>query len=144
LRDRARASGAIWEDRYVSEEELAEFMSAADVIVLPYTAAYGASSPLHAAFAARKSVLVSTYLRFEGALPCQTFSPDARSCAAALIAFFEDNAPAILGRVEQIARMHDRAVIAQMVRAVRNGEPCTEAAYVPPPPSLATTGGPRG
>jgi glycosyltransferase involved in cell wall biosynthesis len=144
LRRRARASRAIWHDRYVSEEELAEFMSAADVIVLPYTVAYGASSPLHAAFAARKPVLVSNYLRFEGALPCQTFSPDARSCAAALIDYFHYNAPAIAARVERIARLHDRAVIAKMIQDVRRGEPCVEAAYVPPPPSLAATGGERG
>jgi glycosyltransferase involved in cell wall biosynthesis len=143
LRERARASGAVWHDRYVSEEELAEFMSAADVIVLPYTVAYGASSPLHAAFAARKPVLVSNYLRFEGALACQTFSPDARSCAAALIDYFHYNAPAIADRVEQIARMHDRAVIAKMIQDVRGGEPCVEAAYVPPAPSLATTSGER-
>ncbi|HEY1681864.1 MAG TPA: glycosyltransferase [Candidatus Tumulicola sp.] len=139
LRERASASGAVWHDRYVPEPQLAEFMSAADVIVLPYTVAYGASSPLHAAFAARKPVLVSTYLRFEGALPCQLFAPDARSCAAALVDYFERNAQAISDRVEDIARMHDRAVIARMIHDVRTGRPCNEAAYVPPPPATTTT-----
>jgi hypothetical protein len=63
--------------------------------------------------------------------------------SAALIDYFHYNAPAIANRVEQIARMHDRALIATMIQDVRSGEPCVEAAYVPPAPSLAATGGER-
>ena len=73
---------------FVPEPQLADFLAAADVVVLPYTAAYGASGALNAVLAARKSVLVSTLVRFDGALDCQTFAPDPSDCARAIVAFF--------------------------------------------------------
>jgi glycosyltransferase involved in cell wall biosynthesis len=130
LRERARSVGAQLYDYYVPEPQLADLLGAADVVVLPYTAAYGASGPLNAVFAARKPVLVSNYLRFEGALRCQTFAPEPQACAGAIVDYFETNEHRLTERVEGIARMHDPAVIARMIQDVRCGRPRADVSFV--------------
>lgn len=120
LREKVRAAGAYMYD-FVPEPQLADFLAAADVVVLPYTAAYGASGALNTVLAARKPVLVSTLVRFEGALDCQTFAPESAACARAIVDFFTRNEPLLVGRVEEVARMRDVSVIAWMIQDVRCG-----------------------
>jgi glycosyltransferase involved in cell wall biosynthesis len=120
IRAKAEASGAHLYD-FVPESRLADLLAAADVVVLPYTATYGASAALNAVFAARKPVLVSTFARFDGALDCQTFTPDAADCARAIVEFFDANAALLGERVEEIARRRDVDVIARSIQDVRCG-----------------------
>ena len=120
MRARASDTGAHLYD-FVPEAQLADFLAAADVVVLPYTAAYGASGALNAVLAARKPVLVSTLVRFDGALECQTFPPDAAGCARAILDFFNVHRHELEDRVETVARMRDRTVIARMIQDVRTG-----------------------
>lgn len=121
LRAKAAAGGARMYD-FIPEPQLADFLAAADVVVLPYTAAYGASAALNAVLAARKPVLVSRLVRFAGALECQTFAPDADDCARAIVEYFAHNAPSLEMRVEEIARGRDVAVIAAAIHDVRLGQ----------------------
>ena len=127
LRAKAGAAGAHMHE-FVPEAQLADLLAAADVVVLPYTATYGASAALNTVFAARKPVLVSTFVRFDGALDCQTFPPESGACARAIVDFFEKNERLLGARVEDIARMRDVAVIAQQIQDVRCGR---RAAGVP-------------
>jgi glycosyltransferase involved in cell wall biosynthesis len=120
LRKKADAVGAQMYE-FVPEAQLADLLAAADVVVLPYTATYGASAALNAVFAARKPVLVSTFARFDGALNCQTFAPGARDCARAIVDFFANNEELLAERVEEIARMRDVSVIAHVIQDVRCG-----------------------
>jgi glycosyltransferase involved in cell wall biosynthesis len=120
LQKKAAAAGAHMYE-FVAEPQLADFLAAADVVALPYTAAYGASAALNAVLAARKPVLVSTMVRFVGALECQTFAPDAGDCARAIVEFFTENRSALTERVEEVARMRDVAVIARQIQDVRCG-----------------------
>ncbi|HKU81360.1 MAG TPA: glycosyltransferase [Candidatus Tumulicola sp.] len=117
---KARTAGAVMHE-FMPEGELSDFLAAADVVVLPYTATYGASAALNAVFAARKPVLVSTFAGFDGALECQRFVPDADDCARAIAEFFGGNRPLLEARVEEIAAMRDVAVIAGAIQAVRVG-----------------------
>lgn len=120
LRAHAARAGAHMHD-FVPEPQLADFLAAADVVVLPYTAAYGASGALNAVVAARTPVLVSTLVRFDGALDCQTFAPDAADCARAIVDYFTKNRRELEERVETVARMRDVGVIARMIQDVRTG-----------------------
>jgi glycosyltransferase involved in cell wall biosynthesis len=120
LRAKASAIGAQMYD-FVPEPALADFLAAADVVVLPYTAAYGASGALNAVLAARKPVLVSTLVRFLGALDCQTFAPNARDCARSIVEYFQANRRVLSERVEEVARMRDVTVIARQIQDVRTG-----------------------
>ncbi|MBV8371831.1 MAG: glycosyltransferase [Candidatus Eremiobacteraeota bacterium] len=119
LRDKASAAGAHMYD-FVPESQLIDFLAAADVVVLPYTAAYGASGALNAVLAARKPVIVSTLVRFVGALDCQTFAPNPDGCASAIVDFFTENESTLVARVEEVAAMRDVAVIARQIQAVRS------------------------
>jgi glycosyltransferase involved in cell wall biosynthesis len=118
LAAKARAHGATMHE-FMPESELADLMAACDVVVLPYTATYGASAALNAAFAARRPVLVSTFAAFDGALGCQQFAPDAGACADAIVDFFSVNRPLLEERVEAIARRRDVGVIARAIQSVR-------------------------
>jgi glycosyltransferase involved in cell wall biosynthesis len=120
LRAKAAATGARMYD-FVPEPQLADFLAAADVVVLPYTAAYGASAALNAVLAARKPVLVSTLIRFAGALDCQTFAPNPDDCARAIVEYFTGNDATLMQRVEEVARMRDVGVIAHAIQEVRRG-----------------------
>lgn len=120
LRAKAAAADASMYD-FVPESQLADFLAAADVVVLPYTAAYGASAALNAVLAARKPVLVSTMVRFAGALDCQTFAPNPEDCARAIEAYFTGNESTLTQRVEEVARMRDVNVIARAIQDVRTG-----------------------
>jgi glycosyltransferase involved in cell wall biosynthesis len=120
LRAKASAAGAHMHE-FVPEAQLADLLAAADVVVLPYTATYGASAALNTVFAARKPVLVSTFVRFDGALDNQTFVPTRGACARAIVDFFAKNRRVLAGRVEDIARMRDVAVIARQIQDVRCG-----------------------
>ncbi|MGA8533624.1 MAG: glycosyltransferase, partial [Candidatus Tumulicola sp.] len=115
LRAKASAAGARMHE-FVPEAQLADLLAAADVVVLPYTATYGASAALNTVFAARKPVLVSTFVRFDGALDCQTFPPERDACARAIVDFFEKNERRLVEGVEDIARMRDVAVIARLIQ----------------------------
>ena len=115
---KARATGAVMHE-FMPEGELSDFLAASDVVVLPYTATYGASAALNAVFAARKPVLVSTFAGFDGALECQRFAPEANDCARAIVDFFAGNRPMLESRVEEIAAMRDVDVIAAAIQAVR-------------------------
>lgn len=119
LRAKAVAAGADMHE-FVPEGQLSDYLAAADVVVLPYTATYGASAALNAVFAARKPVLVSTFAEFEGALECQRFAPESQACARAIVAFFATNRRLLETRVEDIARMRDVAVIARSIQDVRS------------------------
>lgn len=136
LRAHAQRTGAHMYD-FVPEPQLADFLAAADVVVLPYTAAYGASGALNAVLAARKPVLVSTLVRFDGALECQTFAPDSADCARAIGEFFAANRRVLEERVETVARMRDVAVIARMVQDVRTGRGTRGSEASPPPATVA-------
>jgi glycosyltransferase involved in cell wall biosynthesis len=143
IRSKAEASGAHLYD-FVPESRLADLLAAADVVVLPYTATYGASAALNAVFAARKPVLVSTFARFDGALDCQTFAPDAAGCARAIADFFTTNKELLTVRVEEIARRRDVNVIARSIQDVRCGRDtlhavCSDAALR----ELAEAGSPK-
>lgn len=118
---KARANGAVMHE-FMPEGELSDFLAAADVVVLPYTATYGASAALNAVFAARKPVLVSTFAGFDGALDCQRFVPEADDCARAIVEFFGGNRALLESRVEEIAAKRDVAVIAGAIQAVRGIE----------------------
>ena len=120
LRAKSDAAGAHMHG-FVSEAALADLLAAADVVVLPYTATYGASAALNAVLAARKPVLVSTFASFDGALDCQTFAPESEDCARAIVDFFEKNRQLLVERVEEIARMRDVNVIAHLIQLVRSG-----------------------
>jgi glycosyltransferase involved in cell wall biosynthesis len=132
LRAKAHAAGARMHG-FVPETQLADLLAAADVVVLPYTATYGASAALNAVFAARKPVLVSTFASFDGALECQTFVPESEDCARAIAEFFEKNGRLLAGRVEEIARMRDVNVIAGLIQAVRVGKQGLDAAHTGDP-----------
>ncbi|MEO6836015.1 MAG: glycosyltransferase [Candidatus Tumulicola sp.] len=119
LQAKASAAGAHMYE-FVPEGQLADLLAAADVVVLPYTATYGASAALNAVFAARKPVLVSTFASFDGALECQTFAPELEACARAIGDFFATHERLLIERVEEIARMRDVRVIAQMIQDVRH------------------------
>jgi hypothetical protein len=129
LRAKAGAAGAHMHE-FVPEAQLADLLAAADVVVLPYTATYGASAALNTVFAARKPVLVSTFVRFDGALDCQTFVPESGACARAIVDFFEKNERLLAGRVEDIARMRDVTVIARQIQDVRCGRRTVDAPVV--------------
>ena len=118
---KVRATGAVMHE-FMPEDELSDFLAAADVVVLPYTATYGASAALNAVFAARKPVLVSTFASFDGALECQSFVPEADDCARAIVDFFAGNRSLLESRVEEIAAMRDVDVIAHAIQAVRGSE----------------------
>jgi glycosyltransferase involved in cell wall biosynthesis len=120
LRAGAAAAGAHVVD-FIPEPQLADFLAAADVVVLPYTAAYGASAALNAVLAARKPVLVSTLIRFAGALDCQTFTPDPDDCARAIVDYFTKYESVLTARVGEVAMMRDVTVIARAVHRVRTG-----------------------
>ncbi len=125
---KAAAAGANMHE-FVPEAQLADLLAAADVVVLPYTATYGASAALNTVFAARKPVLVSTFVRFDGALDCQTFVPERDACARSIVDFFEKNERVLLDRVEDIARMRDVGVIANLIQDVRCGRRSLDARY---------------
>jgi glycosyltransferase involved in cell wall biosynthesis len=120
LRAKAAAAGVRMYD-FVPEPQLIDFLAAADVVVLPYTAAYGASGALNAVLAARKPVVVSTHVRFVGALDCQTFAPEPDDCARAIVEFFTKNETVLVARVEEVARMRNVAIIARQIQDVRCG-----------------------
>jgi glycosyltransferase involved in cell wall biosynthesis len=138
LRGKAAAAGAHMYD-FVPESQLVDFLAAADVVVLPYTAAYGASGALNAVLAARKPVVVSTLVRFVGALDCQTFAPHSHDCAQAIVDFFTKNKALLTARVEEVARMRDVTVIARLIQDVRCGrngrDLASEAAIVEQAPA---------
>lgn len=138
LRAKARAAGAAMHE-FVPEAQLADFLAAADVVVLPYTATYGASAALNTVFAARKPVLVSTFAEFDGALECQRFTPDAAACADAIVEFFAKNRALLEARVEDIARMRDVTVIARAIQNVRCGRPEIAGRRVEVPSPLPQT-----
>ena len=106
---------------FVPEEQLVDLLAAADVVVLPYTNAYGASGALNAVFAARRPVLVSSYVRFDGAVDCQVFEPTTQQCARAIVDFFTGNEAVLAARVEEIAHMRNVGVIAEAMQDVRCG-----------------------
>ena len=141
LHAKADAAGAHMHG-FVPESQLADLLAAADVVVLPYTATYGASAALNAAFAARKPVLVSTFARFDGALDCQTFVPEAEACARAIVEFFEVNRDRLVVRVEEIARRRDVGVIARLIQAVRGGRLGLDAAHTGDPLGALSDAGP--
>lgn len=115
---KARSAGADMHE-FVPESQLSDYLAAADVVVLPYTATYGASAALNAVFAARKPVLISTFAQFEGALDCQRFAPESASCARAIVEFFATNRRSLEARVEEIAATRDVRVIARGIQDVR-------------------------
>jgi glycosyltransferase involved in cell wall biosynthesis len=116
---------------FVPEEQLADLLAAADVVVLPYTAAYGASGALNAVFAARRPVLVSSYVRFDGAADCQVFEPTAEQCARAIVDFFNENEVELEARVEEIAHMRNVGVIAEAMQDVRCGRAMPDLTSLP-------------
>lgn len=122
FKEKAERCGAKLYD-FVPEEELADLLASADVVVLPYTLAYGASGALNAVFAARKPVLVSTFARFDGALDCQTFEAKPADCARSIVDYFEKYQALLPQRLEAIAHMRDPDVIAQANQNVRCGRP---------------------
>jgi len=143
LRAKAATAGACMYD-FVPESQLADFLAAADVVVLPYTAAYGASAALNAVLAARKPVLVSTMVRFAGALDCQTFTPNPAECALAIETYFTRNRSTLTQRVEDVARMRDVDVIAHAIADVRTGRGKNVAETVAEPvEGVAIEGGRR-
>lgn len=127
---KASAVGAKLYD-FVPESELADLLAASDVVVLPYTAAYGASGALNAVFAARRPVLVSSYVRFDGAVDCQVFEPTAEQCAGAIVDFFNGNEALLAERVEEIAHMRKVGVIAEAMQDVRCGRAMPDLASLP-------------
>jgi glycosyltransferase involved in cell wall biosynthesis len=120
LRERAAAAGAALHD-FVPEQRLVDMLAAADVVVLPYIGAYGASAALNTAIAARRPVLASTFVRFDGALPCQIFEPNARACEAALRAFFSEHRAVLEERTERLARTRGVERIGRMIHEIRCG-----------------------
>jgi glycosyltransferase involved in cell wall biosynthesis len=126
LRERAGEVGAEFYD-FLPESELVELLAAADVVVLPYAAAYGASAALNTAIAARRPVLVSKRIRFDGALPCQVFEPNASACAEAICAFFSQHAATLNDRTEALAESRDVTVISHAIHNVRCGRPQVRA-----------------
>ena len=120
FKTKAEAAGARLYD-FVPEEQLADLLAAADVVVLPYTAAYGASGALNAVFGARRPVLVSHYVRFDGALDSQVFDPTPEDCAHAILNFFQTDEALLEARVEEIARLRNVSVIAGAMQDVRCG-----------------------
>jgi glycosyltransferase involved in cell wall biosynthesis len=118
LRAKARAVGTEMHE-FVAEPQLADYLAAADVVVFPYTATYGASAALNAVFAARKPALVSTFAAFDGALDCQRFAPNAAACAQAIVDFFTENRGRLEEHVEEIAASRDVQVIARAVESIR-------------------------
>ena len=143
LHAKADATGARMY-HFMPEQQLADFLAAADVVVLPYTAAYGASAALNAVLAARKPVLVSTLVRFAGALECQTFAPNPRDCARAMVEFFNSNERILIDRVEEVAATRDVTVIARMIQEVRSGRgKCILETNVAPPVVTAAQPGRR-
>ncbi|HKE38077.1 MAG TPA: glycosyltransferase, partial [Candidatus Baltobacteraceae bacterium] len=123
---------------FVPEEQLADLLAASDVVVLPYTAAYGASGALNAVFAARRPVLVSHYVRFDGALDSQVFDPTPEDCARAIVNFFQTDEALLEARVEEIARLRNVGVIAGAMQDVRCGRmPVDLAASFSVPHELA-------
>lgn len=119
---------------FVPEEKLADLLAASDVVVLPYTAAYGASGALNAVFAARRPVLVSHYVRFDGAIDSQVFDPTPQDCARAIVNFFETDEALLEARVEEIARLRNVGVIAGTMQDVRCGRVPAGLASAPLPP----------
>lgn len=120
LMRRAAEVNAMWHG-FVSDEELALMLSASAAVIFPYTAAYGASAALNTALAARRPVLVSSVVYFQGALPGQVFEPNCASCAAAILRFFDELRPELEARVEDFARHRDASYIARQVHRVRLG-----------------------
>jgi glycosyltransferase involved in cell wall biosynthesis len=134
---KAEATGARLYD-FVPEEQLADLLAASDVVVLPYTAAYGASGALNAVFAARRPVLVSHYVRFDGALDSQVFEATPENCARAIVNFFQTDEALLEARVEEIARLRNVGVIAGAMQDVRCGRmPIDLAASFSVPGELA-------
>jgi glycosyltransferase involved in cell wall biosynthesis len=125
---------------FVPEELLSDLLAAADVVVLPYTAAYGASGALNAVFAARRPVLVSSYVRFDGASDSQVFEPTASECADAIVAFYREHRAALEAKVEDIAHMRNVGVIAEAMQDVRCGRKMPDLLHpVAVPHDLAQT-----
>jgi glycosyltransferase involved in cell wall biosynthesis len=120
FKTKAKAVGATLYD-FVPEDKLADLLAASDVVVLPYTAAYGASGALNAVFAARRPVLVSSYVRFDGALDSQVFEPTPEDCARAIVSFFRTSEELLEARVEEIAQLRNVKVIAAQMQDVRCG-----------------------
>ncbi|HEY1977495.1 MAG TPA: glycosyltransferase [Candidatus Baltobacteraceae bacterium] len=117
---KAASVGATLYD-FVPEEKLVDLLAAADVVVLPYTSAYGASGALNAVFAARRPVLVSHYVRFDGAIDSQVFDPTPEDCARAIVSFFETSEDLLEAKVEEIAALRGVNVIAAQMQDVRCG-----------------------
>lgn len=92
LQSAARTAGAKFYG-FLADDDLSQLLAACDVIVLPYTMAYGGSAALNTALAARKPVLVSEFVYFEGALPRQVFAANPYECARAIRQFFDDPTP---------------------------------------------------
>lgn len=120
LRERALAEGAVFHD-FLPERQLVDVLAAADVVVLPYTDAYGASGALNTAIAARRPVLVSRHIGFDGALPCQIFESNAPACARAILAFFSEHAEMLNARTEALARGRDARTISRIIHSIRCG-----------------------
>jgi len=120
LRERSLAEGAVFAE-FLPEPQLVDMLAAADVAVLPYTDAYGASGALNTAIAARRPVLVSRHIGFDGALPCQIFEPNAPACARAMLAFFSEHAAMLNDRTEALAQGRDARTISRAIHSIRCG-----------------------
>jgi glycosyltransferase involved in cell wall biosynthesis len=120
LADKALRVQAVWHG-FEPEDRLRNLLACSAVVVFPYTAAYGASAALNVALAARRPVLVSSVMYFEGALPGQVFDPTARSCAEAILRFFRTLRPALEGKVEDFVRQRGVERVARRLHDVRCG-----------------------
>lgn len=106
---------------FMQESELAKSLSLCDAVVLPYTKMYGGSGPLNIAVAARKPLLVSRVMYFEGARPGQVFEPNAESCAATIVRFFGENRSEIESNLEMLAASRNNTTIAAVNHKIRCG-----------------------
>lgn len=120
LQRRAQEVGATWLG-FVPDADVAALMASASVVIFPYTAAYGGSAALNLALAARRPVLVSSMVYFDGALPGQVFDPEPAACAHAIVRYFTHLMHILEARVEEHALHRSASLIAEEVHDVRCG-----------------------
>ncbi len=121
LEEQAASAGIVMLD-FLDAQRLSALIASCAALVLPYTRMYGASGPLATAIAARKPVLVSTAVYFDGADPAQVFAPDAQSCADAIVAFFTTYRERLQAHARALVARRNPAVIATVNHAIRRGD----------------------